>query len=201
MQAIGEVLTAEITGFVAEAWKTESSSGGMTAPQFGSFLKARSQERDLNIYAVVNNIITGPQDQMHKPAALRMTRAELEREQPQIFELLKTEWHLSIVAWKNSAGLRCGLPPYPPEVHDFVYPLEAEETVELSEDLEFLRMLAGTLQGISGDELLAAVIRNAARARHEEYQYLVKAGQEVSRIFRDDYERLGSVLKRIRPGQ
>lgn len=211
MDAIGEVLTSTITGFTAEAWRQGAvhssvhSSGENTArskhepsPSFGSFLKSVSEEKRLTVYGVVYNIITGPQDQHHKPTALRMSRAELQREQPQIFALLKTEWQVVTVGYRRDGSFECGLPPYPPEVHDFVFSLDEDEILTVSENFEFIRMLSGAA-GVPGDELLAATIRGAARARHDDYRYLVEAGQNVSRLLRDDYDRLGSVLRKIRP--
>jgi len=202
MKAIGEVLSSRITSFTAEAWRFDSDEEeqafASSMPSFGNFLKSRSEERKLSVYGVVYDIITGPADLHHKPTALRMSRAELRKEQPQIFALLKTEWHVAIVGFQQGGRCISGLPPFPPEVHDFVFPLEDEELIEASEDLEFLRMLYG-IAGVPGDELLAATIRNAARPRHDDYKYLVEAGQQVSKLFRDDYERLGSVLRKIHP--
>jgi hypothetical protein len=201
MQAIGEVLSSKITSYTAEAWRHQDGLERMApehTPFFGSFLKSKSEDKNLTVYGVVYDIVTGPQDQHHKPTALRMTRAELRKEQPQIFSLLKTEWHVAVVAYKQAGRCHCGLPPFPPEVHDFVFPLEPEELLEASENLEFLRMLYG-ITGVPGDELLAACIRNAAKPRHDDYDYLVEAGQQVSKLLRDDYERLGSVLRKIKP--
>lgn len=206
MHAIGEVLSSSITGFSAEAWKQDNSASEKRAdegdaraiPTFGSFLKSKSEERQLIVFGVVYDILTGPQDPYHKPTALGLSRAELQREQPQIFALLKTEWRVAIIAYKQNGSCHCALPPYPPEVHDFVYALERDELREVSEDLEFLRSLT-SVPGVPGDELIAAAIRNAAEARHGDYKYLVEAGQVVSKLLRDDYDRLGSILKKIRP--
>lgn len=209
MKAIGEVLSASITGFSAEAWRDESlpaeERSGRTQrsesnhrPSFGSFLKSVSEDRSLTVYGVVYDIFTGPQDQQHKPTALRMTRSELQREQPQIFSLLKTEWRAVIVGYKDATRSECGLPPYPPEVHDFVYPLDDHELIEASEDLEFLRMLSSA-PDVPADELTAAVIRNAVKVRSDAYDYLLEAGRHLSKLLRDDYDRLASVLRRIKP--
>lgn len=178
-----------------------SAVGAITVgsdPSFGSFLKSRSEEVRLTVYGVVYDIITGPRDLHHKPMALQMTRAELRKEQPQIFSLLKTEWHVACIAYHDGKKIVPGLPPLPPEVHDFVFPLEREEVVQVTENLEFLRLVSVVPGGLH-DELVAASIRSAAKARHEEYQYLVQAGQHLSKLFRDDYDRLGAVLRKIHP--
>ncbi|MBX9572876.1 MAG: hypothetical protein K2X77_28520 [Candidatus Obscuribacterales bacterium] len=199
MAAIGEVLSASIKGFIAESWRTNDDFKAADAsPHFGSFLKSHSEETGVTVYGVVYDIITGPKDQHHKPVALQMTRDELKREQPQIFSLLKTEWHVACVAYRQGRSAHAGLPPQPPQVHDFVFVLDREELVEITESLEFLRLVS-VAPGSMPDELVAAAIRSAARARHEEYQYLVEAGQHLSKLFREDYDRLGSVLRKIHP--
>lgn len=200
MEAVGEVLSSTITSFTAEAWVDDAANTKVpiTIPSFGSFIKSYSEEKRLSVFAVVYNIITGPTDQNHKPAALRMTRSELKREQPQIFSLLKTELHAAIVGYKQGNACVTGLPPFPPEIHDFVFFVSDEELFELSESLEYLRMLQG-VPGVPVDELLAATIRQAAKMQRDEYKYLVAAGQQISRLFRDDYDRLGAILCKIRP--
>lgn len=199
MGAIGEVLSASIKGFVAESWKINNDfKTSDAAPYFGSFLKSHSEEAAVTVYGVVYDIVTGPRDQHHKPVALQMTRDELKREQPQIFSLLKTEWHVACIGFRQGRAAQAGLPPHPPQVHDFVFPLAKEEVVEITESLEFLRLVS-VAPGALPDELVAAAIRSAARARHEEYQYLVEAGQHLSKLFREDYDRLGAVLRKIHP--
>jgi len=197
--AFGEVLTSTITGFTAQAWTEDGDFSGVAKlPSFGSFIKAVSEEKSLSVYAIVHNIITGSVDQHHKPAALRMTRKELRREQPQIFALLKTEIYATIVGYKQHEKCVSSLPPSPPEVHDFVYFASKEELRELTKRLDFLRILQNT-PGVPMDELLAASIRLAAKEQEDEYTFLVSAGQQISRLFRDDYDRLGSILNKIRP--
>lgn len=186
------------TGTGGTLSSTSGSPGPENEPSFGSFLKSRSEEARITVYGVVYDIITGPRDQHHKPVALQMTRSELRKEQPQIFSLLKTEWHVACIAYHDGKKIVPGLPPLPPEVHDFVFPLEREEVVQVTENLEFLRLVSGVPGGLH-DELVAASIRSAAKARHEEYQYLVQAGQHLSKLFRDDYDRLGAVLRKIHP--
>ncbi len=203
--AIGEVLASSITGFNAEAWSegydAESEMKIETTPSFGSFVKSYSEENRLSVYGVVYNIITGPQDQHHKPTALRMTRKELKAEQPQIFSLLKTHWQVAIIGYRNekSSEMSNTLPPLPPQVHDFVYLPENNEIFKISESLEFLRMLTSVTGSIPQDELMAAAIRQAASARKGSYDFLLAAGQQVSKLFRDDYERMVSVLRKIKP--
>ena len=225
---LAEVLTSSITGLVAETIKNISGSGGSSSggssnkvlkPRFGSFVRVDSPENDISIFAIVFNVITNPPDSVHKPSALGLTRDQLRVEQPHIFALLKTEVHAQIVGyldWSDKAIYQ-HLPPQPPEVHDFVYSASQEEVLKLSSEFEFLRLLNG-VTSVPADELMAACVREAARARagaptihnsgsgtdYDKEQastaYLIEAGRAISQLFRSDYERMLSIVRKIKPG-
>lgn len=216
---LAEVLTSSITGLVAETIKNSAgnssnvgSSGKVLKPRFGSFVRVDSPENDISIFAIVFNVITNPPDSVHKPSALGLTRDQLRVEQPHIFALLKTEVHAQIVGyldWSDKAIYQ-HLPPQPPEVHDFVYSASQEEVLKLSSEFEFLRLLNG-VTSVPADELMAACVREAARARAKTYDsaaeaeqastaYLIEAGRAISQLFRSDYERMLSIVRKIKPG-
>lgn len=198
--ALGEVVSSSIIGLVAECWTTEGEDGlpSVHKPRFGSFLTIDSEETGLRIFAVVFNVITGPQDNMHRPSALGLTRERLKLEQPHIFSLLRTEVHAVTVGYKINGIVYKHLPPQPPEAHDFVYPTTKDEVRELSEGFEFLRLLT-TISSVPTDELLAASVREAYEAHDKDYQFLIEAGQSLSHLLRSDYDRLLSVLRKIKP--
>lgn len=202
MKAIGEVLSASITELVAECWQQQSESGFAPdlpeRPRFGSFLRVTSADNALNIFAVVCDVSTGPQDNMHRPTALKLTRDQLRTEQPHIFALLRTEIYATVIGYSNGSSYRTGLPPHPPEVHDFVFPALDQEIESVTTDLDFVRLISRVTR-VPSDELIAAAIREACTARGGDYQFLVAAGQSLAQTFRDDYERLSSVLRKIRP--
>jgi hypothetical protein len=84
-------------------------------------------------------------------------------------------------------------------VHYSVYECTDEELASFTETTDFFRTLLFAYQ-IPSDELLAATIRAAARARQaNERTYLVQAGREVAALLKDDYDRLTAILRRIRP--
>jgi hypothetical protein len=167
-------------------------------PRFGSFLRVTSADHALNIFAVVCDVSTGPSDSAHRPTALKLTRDQLRVEQPHIFALLRTEVYATVIGYSNGAEYFTGLPPHPPEVHDFVYPASDEEVSSITDDLDFVRLLA-RVSRVPADELIAASIREACTARGGDYAFLVAAGQSLAQAFREDYDRLSSVLRKIRP--
>lgn len=194
---IAEVIASTITGFEAECLPDQTDRADLPPkPRFGSFLRVESA--DISIFAVAYNVITGPQDSVHKPSALGMTRDELRLEQPHIFSLLRTEVRATTVGYGIDGQVFQHLPPHPPDVHDFVYPATAEEIECLTRDFEFLRLLT-YVNGIPGDELIAATIREAHTALGGNNEFLVAAGRALSNIMRTDYDRLLTILKKIKP--
>lgn len=197
MKAFGEVVSSSIKNFTVEVWREDSASH-TAPPGFGSFLRCVSGEEELEIYGIVYDVVTGPQDNYHKATALKMSRKQLKQEQPQVFSLLKTELHAAVCGYKKENRFYARLAPQPPQVHDFVYSLSRQEIKEASTDLEFLRLI-GWVTSIPNDELIAAAVREASRARDNDYTFLVSAGKNLSQLFREDYDRLVSVLKKINP--
>lgn len=199
-EAIGEIINASVTSLIAQCWQTEDSDGLPLSrkPNFGSFVRIDCNESDFDVVAVVYNVITGPQDAVHKPSALGLSRERLKVEQPHIFALLRTEVHASIVGYVRNGRVFQHLPPQPPEVHDFVYPATNMEVCEITEEFDFLRLLTQVTE-VPSDELLAAAVREAYGARNNDYAFLVAAGQALSHLLRADYDRLVSVLRKIRP--
>lgn len=197
-QAIAEVLSSSITGIVAQARVKEDDNGEPDRPHFGSFLRIDSQDSGLDIYAVVFNVVTGPPDTVHKPWALGLSRERLKAEQPHIFALLRTEIHAAIVGFREKGSIFQHLPPLPAQVHDFVYGATKSEVTEITKNFDFLRLLL-EVKVVPTDELLAATIRQAYLMHDGDYAFLVSAGQALSQLLHNDYDRLISLLRRIRP--
>ena len=197
MQAIAEVVSATVTDLVAQSLLA-TGGAGPDKPRFGSFVAVGSNEGKTRVIAVVNNVVTGPVDGVHRPSAFGLTREELRTQQPQIFALLRTDVHASIIGYIEDGRAFQHLPPHPPEVHDFVYHATTSDIKSVTSDFDFLRQLSYTANGPI-DELLAATIREAYTARGSDEAFLHRAGQAFSQLFRSDYERLVAILKKIKP--
>jgi hypothetical protein len=130
--------------------------------------------------------------------AMGMTREQLRSEQPHIFSLLRTEVHGAIVGYEKHGRIHQHLPPHPPDVHDFVYLATIEQITALTQRFDFLRLLLH-ISSVPADELLAATIREAQEVTGRPDQFLVSAGQSLSQLLQNDYDRLLSLLRKIRP--
>lgn len=189
-ERIGEIVEASTTRLRAVAPQT------FEGPAFGSFVKTFDSSR--TTYGVVAYVEHVSIDPTRRAIPLGRTWEELRREQPQVLELLTTEFEALCVAFAEDGGALCAyLPPVPPRVHDFVEACTPDEIGELTDDLSFIRTLGASGLPIVA-ELIAAGIRSAATHQKDQRAYLVRAGREVADLFRQDYELASSIIRRIR---
>lgn len=184
---VGEVIESSTMEFIAESRVLHG------APPFGTYVKVDSYPV---IYALTYNVCTQSIEPNRKPTAYGKTEDELRLEQPQIFELLRTEFSCLTVGYEDDTGVHQLLPPHPPKIHSFVHFCSATEIARFTDKAHYLRPIFNQAR-VPSDELTIAAIRNAYRARGENGQYLVKAGKEVARLLKDDYDRLRSILERV----
>ncbi|HEY3375125.1 MAG TPA: hypothetical protein VGK02_08700 [Candidatus Aquicultor sp.] len=184
---IGEIIEVYTTRFRAQ------SDSLTNPPYFGSFVKAESQGTD--IYGLVYNVYETSIDPGRRPMAYGIPRDELLRYRPEIAEFLTVEFEAAIIGF-NDGFTRAYLPPFPPRIHSFVYPCEKNEVLDLTEDLEFIRSI-NALPGLPLEELAAASIRLAYNERDCDQAFLVRAGQEIAQLLKDEYEKARSIIRRI----
>lgn len=200
LQAIAEIVSATVHDLVAQRPVSNETDDQMSLPRFGSFVRVDSSSRHLSIIAVVNNVLTGPIDGVHRTAAFGLTRHELRVQQPQIFSLLRIDIHASIIGYLEKGQAFQYLPPYPPDVHDFVYHATTHDIDSVTRDFDFLRLLSSGPE-LPQDELLAAAVREAYLAKGQDMNFLLAAGEAFCQLYRSQYDRLVSVLRKIRPNE
>lgn len=156
------------------------------------------------VYALVYGANTASLEPNRRPSALGFEdEDEMRKRQPQIFELLRTEFSGLLVAYSEGGDkpLRRHLPPLPPRIHSRVYPCTPGETRLLTEDLSFLRSIllpsGGALAGVPSDELAAACLRQAREAHPDDQAFLLRAGQTLAKFMANDYERLQAILRNV----
>lgn len=156
------------------------------------------------VYALVYGANTASLEPNRRPSALGFEdEDEMRRRQPQIFELLRTEFSGLLIAYSEGGDkpLRRHLPPLPPRIHSRVYPCTEGETRLLTEDLSFLRSIllpsGGALAGVPSDELAAACLRQAREAHPDDGAFLLRAGQTLAKFMANDYERLQAILRNV----
>ena len=191
---LGEVLESNTRMLKAQVPRAAA------APAFGSWIKVH-QSGGIVVYGVVSMVEQGSIMPGRHTTALGKTTEELAREMPQVMELLRTSFSAVIMAYKDPQGtLRQTLPPNPVAIHGFVAACEVEEIRELAAPFDFLRTLVNSADtSVPIDDLLVAMLRQICQAHQDNaYHVLVEAGQALSRLFRDDHERLQAILRRVK---
>jgi hypothetical protein len=196
----GEVIESSTTRFVAGTYELHQ------APPFGALVRAQAHADDCAVYGLVYDICTASRDPGGRPVVRGRTYqgrelydAQIYHEHPDLAEVLQTEFSAITVGFREQGRIYYYLPTHPPPVHYSVYACSQEELVEFSAASDFFRSVLDAAQ-VPADELLAATVRAAARARgSESHAYLVAAGRELASLLANDYDRLTALLRRIRP--
>jgi len=204
---IAEVIQTTTTEFLAQCLEPEDLTFPVMPP-FGSWVKSFDEESGNKIFGIVSYVTTSPIDSVHRATALGLSLAELKEQQPQIFAMLKTEFRVAIVGFEEPLNASVNgshsvggkvfqyLPPRPPQIHQAVYSCQAEEIINFSEQLDFLRILL-EVQGTPVESLTAAVIRNIYQLRKGDRDWLVKVGRYLSILLKSDYDALRYILAQI----
>lgn len=194
---IGEVIEASTTQFVAESYELHS------APPLGALL--RTAGGGVDIYGVACHARTASIDPGRRPVARGREdedEDEIYRRHPELPQLLRTEFTVLTLGFREGDEFRHYLPPRPPRLHGFVHECETWELVAFTEQLGCLRTLLGANPPSPADDLVAAFLRLAGTARNsvgaDGRSFLVAAGKELARSLSADPQRLGAVLSRMR---
>ena len=184
---IGEIIESETTQFTAQARELNR------APAFGCLVRVDGTP---TIVGLVFNASTQSLEANRRPIAYGKTEDELRREQPQIFELLRTEFSVLVIGYMDGESAVHMIPPQPARIHGFVHLCSDEEIRRCTGGVDFLRAVLGA-SGVPTDQLLIATLKKAIAAHEGDGGYLVRAGKELSRLLSDDYDRLNSLIRRV----
>ncbi len=154
-----------------------------------------SYDNSYTAFGLISKINNSSLDSVHKPSALGLTAKELEHLQPQVFDLLRKEVEIYLFSYKENGKIYNYPPTKPMMIHDFVSRASNEEILQLTNDISGLVSLVRRNQ--LKPDLLSNVINLGYKLRNNNYDYLVKTGQELSLAFSDEFDSLMQVLKRL----
>ena len=190
---IGEILKSTTSEFTAECYELHQ------APPLGCLVK--TGDDGLKLYAVVYEAVTEGIDPGRRPIARgrdEVAEVDIYRSHPQLAKLLRTNFRALAVGHCTGGNTCHYLPPQPAKVHSFVYPCTPEEVRDFTQSLDFLSLLLNTKVSVSTEELVAACLRQASTSHSVPRAFLVRAGKELSLILGNEWQRLSTILKRIR---
>jgi hypothetical protein len=187
-----EVIESSLHNFKAQAWQWDAP------PAFGSLVTIQDGQK--TIFALVYQIETGSMDPIHYPFAYKKTHEELLKEQPQIFEFLKTTFSGLIVGYRSHGRIHYLMPSEPPKIHAFISTASSELAKEFFSNPAYLNLIFGCSQHVTAlDELLLATLKQQASLDILSSELLQEFTETFSLLSGNDYRRLKLFLKRAQP--
>ena len=185
-KAFAEVIESSLDGWLAQSWQWDQF------PSFASLVTVAQTERTL--VGIVHQVKTGSMDPMRYPFPYQKTEEELLKEQPQIFEFLKTSFSCLTIGYYEKGHMYYQLTPKPAKIHAFVEPIEDELSKRFLSSERYLHSLFSIGNQIGNiDELLLALIRNQQPSPEK----ITKFMQVYSLLTGNDYRRIKLFLQRM----
>ena len=187
-----EVIESSLLSWLAQSWEWS------TFPVFGSLVTV--EHKNITLFGIVHQIQTGSMDPVRYPFPYQKTEDELLREQPQIFEFLKTTFSCLIIGYKEKGKIFYQCAPEPPKIHSFVGPATTELSKEFFSNDQYLHVLFGLTSQITNiDELLLALIKTMRALHCLNLQKIESFTNTFSLLTGNDYRRLKLFLQRAQP--
>jgi len=195
-QAFAEIIESSLQDWKAQCWQWDKF------PSFGSIVTIQSNNKI--IYGIVHQVQMGSMDSSRYPFAYQKTEDELLREQPQIFEFLKTTFSCITIGYKHKSKIYYLLSPTPPKIHSFVRYASQSEARQFFASTNYLHLLFGLSGQIFNlEELLLAMINYQVTLNifsPETIQEKINNFIETfSLLAGNDYRRLKLFLQRVEP--
>jgi hypothetical protein len=188
----GEVVEAGTAGFTAQCYELYQS------PPLGSLVKTSGESAE--IYGIVCHTATVGMEGRQPVARGKDETSEeaVYLSSPQLKKLLRTDFTALLVGYGEGGKIFHYLPPRPARIHSFVYLCRPEEIIEFSRSLDFLNILLDARLEVSGEEIVAASLRRMAAVQEDPRGFLVAAGKELAVLLGGEFNRLRTILGRIK---
>jgi hypothetical protein len=180
-KSFAEVIESSLTRWLAQSWSWD------TFPEFGSFIAIEGKKRTL--FGIVHHVQTGSMDPIRYPFPYQKTEEELLKEQPQIFEFLKTTFSCVAVGYQEKKSIFYLIAPEPPKIHSFIAHPDGDMSKLFFSSTRYMHLLFTHAAHIFNmDELMLALLK-----QHMELNTFM---QTYSLLTGNDYRRIKLFLQR-----
>ncbi len=190
-EAFAEIIESSLQEFTAQCWQWDR------IPHFGSLVTVTTKRRTL--FGIVHSIKTGSMDPLRYPFPYKKTEEELLREQPQIFEFLKTNFTCLGLGYSEQGKLFYLTSPEPPKIHAFVQEATKEQYQQFFSNEHYLHLLFSHQTLGSLDELLLACLKNLNELNLLTPEKTATFIETFALLTGNDYRRLKLFLQRANP--
>jgi len=184
-----EIVESSLTNWTAQSWDWDMF------PAFGTLVVVPENKRSL--FGIVYQINTGSLEPGRYPFTYQKTQEELQKEQPQIFEFLKTTFSCITIGYQEHEKIFHAICPAPPKIHSFVGPLQQLEYKQFFISPTFMQLLFNSSSLENIDELLIALITNLKKQDILSPEKLSELIDTYTLLIGNDYRRLKLFLSRL----
>ena len=185
-----EVIESSLTGWLAQSWEWD------TFPSFGSFVTIECKKRI--IFGIVYQVNTGSMDPIRYPYPYQKTEEELLREQPQIFEFLKTTFSCITIGYQEKETISYLIAPEPPKIHAFVTYSDLFLNKTFFSNTRYLHLIfANSAKIFNIDELMLSLLKNQNDLCILSNEKLISFINTYSLLTGNDYRRIKLFLQRV----
>lgn len=187
-----EVVESSLQLWTAQSWQWDE------LPNFAALMAVEEQNR--TVFGIVAQSATTSWHGDRTPFAYQKTEAELMREQPQIFELLRSTF-TCLTAGYQAMGepiTHC-YAPRPPKIHSFVRPANDTEIIEFFSNDRSIPMLFAAAHHVNLEELLLGLVQFRIQKGLFEPRHYTQFIDTLSLLSGNDYRRLKIFLHRLQP--
>lgn len=190
---IGEVIESGTIEFTAECYELYN------IPPLGSLVK--TTDSAMEIYGVVCQATTSSIEPGRRPIARGKDETSEEaiyQSNPQLTKLLRSEFQILVVGYRLDGKVYQHLPSIPVHIHAFVNLCSLEEVKQFGKSFDFLSILANTHLPVPVEDTIAATLREMSNLQEDPRAFLVAAGKALTAILGNDYQRLKTILMRLK---
>jgi len=185
-----EIIESSLINWLAQSWQWDFF------PPFGSLVMVES--KNWIIFGIVHQVQTGSMDPVRYPFPYQKTEEELLREQPQIFEFLKTTFSCLMVGYLEKGTISYLLAPEPPKIHSFVKLTPINLSKKFFANEKYLHLLFGLgHQVFNLDELMLVLLKQQQILGILTPDKLNKFMNTYSLLTGNDYRRVKLFLQRV----
>ena len=187
-----EVVQSSLPFWTAQSWNWNE------VIDFATLVIA--EEKNRLVFGIVYAIETGSWQNERTPFPYQKTEEELLREQPHIFELLRTNFSCITVGYKEAdQPITYQYAPQPPKIHRFVRPATMQETHDFFAHEHYIALLCASGSFFNLEELLLGMIQFRIKKGLFTSPHYGEFINALSLLMGNDYRRLKMFLYRLQP--
>lgn len=185
-----EVVESSLHHWKAQSWEWDCS------PAYGSLVSVR---QDNHTYiGLVYEVTTGSMDPTRYPFPFKKTEQELKKEQPQIFEFLKTTFSSLTIGYYQKGNIKYIAPSAPARMHAFIEPISGELQERFFAVPNYLHRVFTLSSYITNiDDLLIALLHQRSEQKPFSRASFNKFMHTYSLLTGNEYRRIKLFLQQV----